>query len=151
MGPIEPTPIAGHDLGTFSEVVAPSQELSYTIANNARASILHMPCKNQVATTGNFASPLSPHETAAGPVFRCNIYHLVDLELGEEIGLFPVKMRTIDNPPAYEGDPTLGLADVERDRLVSEKLEPLTVKPVPRGSSSRRMLNAGDRKNHPIQ
>ncbi|KAK1148474.1 hypothetical protein N8T08_009479 [Aspergillus melleus] len=56
MGPHEPTQVAGHDLNILGEVVAPSQELSYTIANNARTSILHMPYKDQVATTGNSSS-----------------------------------------------------------------------------------------------
>lgn len=135
MGPIEPNPVPGHELGILGEVVAPSQELSYTIANNARASILHMPYKNQVATTGNFASPLSPHETAAGPVFRFNVYHLVDLEPGEETGLFPVKMETIDNPTtaASTEAPGIGLSDSHREKLASETLAPLSSKPVPRG------------------
>ncbi|RAQ67360.1 CAIB/BAIF family enzyme [Aspergillus flavus] len=134
MGPIEPTPVAGHDLGILGEVVAPSQELSYTIANNARASILHMPYKGQVATTGNFASPLSPHETAAGPVFRFNIYHLVDLEAGEEIKLFPITTKTIaNNPPSSDDGAPVGLSDSERQRLRSETLEPLSLKPIPRG------------------
>ncbi|CAG8326850.1 unnamed protein product [Penicillium salamii] len=132
MGPIEPTPVAGHDLGILGEVVAPSQELSYTIANNARASILHMPYKNQVATTGNFASPLSPHETAAGPVFRFNIYHLVDLEAGEETDLFPISTQMITNQSrSSESMIAPGLSDFERQKLLSETLEPLSFKPIP--------------------
>ncbi|KAI9928603.1 hypothetical protein MW887_001818 [Aspergillus wentii] len=134
MGPIEPTPVAGHDLGILGEVIAPSQELSYTIANNARASILHIPYKNQVATTGNFASPLSPHETAAGPVFRFNVYHLVNLEADEETNLFPVTINTVTNtPPPSENAATLGLSDSDRQVLLSEPLEPLRFKPVPQG------------------
>ncbi|PYI30072.1 CAIB/BAIF family enzyme [Aspergillus indologenus CBS 114.80] len=134
MGPIEPTPIAGHELGILGEVVAPSQELSYTIANNARASILHMPYKNQVATAGNFASPLSPHETAAGPVFRFNIYHLVDLQAGEETSLFPVTLHTFHNPVTTEGHPGPGLTHEQRTQLAAEQLEPLFIKPVPSGT-----------------
>lgn len=131
MGPIEPTPVAGHDLGILGEVVAPSQELSYTIANNARASILHMPYKNQIATTGNFASPLSPHETAAGPVFRFNVYHLVDLEAGEENSLFPISTTLITNKPLSKNTDLPHLSDVERQKLLSETLEPLSFKPIP--------------------
>ncbi|KAJ6077051.1 hypothetical protein N7499_009032 [Penicillium canescens] len=136
MGPIEPTPVAGHELGILGEVVAPSQELSYTIANNARASILHMPYKNQVATTGNFASPLSPHETAAGPVFRFNIYHLVDLESNEETRLFPVNTQIISNQPTSldsKNSIVPSLTDSERQKLLSETLEPLSLKPIPLG------------------
>ncbi|KAL4881371.1 beta-N-acetylglucosaminidase [Aspergillus karnatakaensis] len=133
MGPIEPTAIAGHELGILGEVVAPTQDLSYTIANNARASILHMPYKNQVATTGNFASPLSPHETPAGPVFRFNVYHLVDLQQGEETLLFPVEVSTIDNPRKSESL-CPGLTDLQREQLATEPLEPLSQKAVPQGA-----------------
>ncbi|GAT25272.1 beta-N-acetylglucosaminidase [Aspergillus luchuensis] len=131
MGPIEPAAVAGHELGILGEVVAPSQELSYTIANNARASILHMPYKNQVATTGNFASPLSPHETNAGPVFRFNVYHLVDLKPGEETNLFPVELRTIDSAPTAPKPVCPGLTDGDWERLAAEPLEPLASKPIP--------------------
>lgn len=133
MGPLEPNSLTDpcHELGILGEVVAPSQELSYTIANNARASILHMPYKRQVATTGNFASPLSPHETAAGPVFRFNLYHLVDLVQGEEISLFPIEIKTIENPSC---DGLLSqLTDDDKQRMESESLEPLYVKSVPKG------------------
>lgn len=132
MGPLEPVPESAHELGIMGEVVAPTQEMSYTIANNARASILHMPYKNQVATTGNFASPLSPHETAAGPVFRFNVYHLVDLNKGEEETLFPIKSISIENKPR-ENEPVPGLTDAQREQLASESLEPLTFKQIPEG------------------
>ncbi|RDL34698.1 Uncharacterized protein BP5553_07826 [Venustampulla echinocandica] len=95
MGPLEPTPTPGHEIGILGEVVAPTQDLSYTIANNARASILHWPYKGQLATTGNFASPLSPHEQAAGPVFKFSLYHLVNLVPGEQVSLFPVSFHNI--------------------------------------------------------
>lgn len=133
MGPLEPNSATDpcHELGILGEVVAPSQELSYTIANNARASILHMPYKRQVATTGNFASPLSPHETAAGPVFRFNLYHLVNLAQGEETSLFPVGVKTIENP--RRNTPLPILTDQDMQKLESEGLEPLTAKSVPKG------------------
>ncbi|KAL4985171.1 CoA-transferase family III domain-containing protein [Aspergillus falconensis] len=137
MGPIEPSPVAGHELGILGEVVAPSQELSYTIANNARASILHMPYTDQVATTGNFASPLSPHETPAGPVFRFNVYHLVNLQKGEEVSLFPINVTTIQNEPRDTACPSL--TDEERAQLAAEPLQPLTTKAVPQEEC--KMLN----------
>lgn len=102
MGPLEPNPHPGHEIGILGEVVAPNQELSYTIANNARASILHWPYKGQLATTGNFASPLSPHEQAAGPVFKFSLYHLVDLIPGEEVSLFPVSIHAVGTDSTVE-------------------------------------------------
>jgi hypothetical protein len=133
MGPLEPNSATDicHELGILGEVVAPTQERSYTIANSARASILHMPYRGQVATTGNFASPLSPHETAAGPVFRFNLYHLVDLLPGEELNLFPINFYTIENPSRGLASPTL--TDEQREKFLSKGLEPLTTKPVPKG------------------
>ncbi|KAK1466195.1 hypothetical protein CCUS01_01042 [Colletotrichum cuscutae] len=90
MGPLEPVQGHPHEIAVLGEVVAPTSELSHTIANNVRASILHFAYPDQVATTGNFASPLSPHEQDAGAVFKFSLYHLVDLDVGEESSIFPV-------------------------------------------------------------
>ena len=95
MGPLEPLTQCAHEIGVFGEVLAPTQELSRTIANNLRASILHYPYPDQIATAGNFASPLSPHEQEAGPVFKWSLYHLVDLLPGEEVDLFPISFHDI--------------------------------------------------------
>lgn len=97
MGLLEPGPISSHEIAVIGEVVAPTQELSHTIANNARASILHFSYNNQMVTTGNFASPFSPHEKEAGAVFKFSLYRLVDLEQGEEISLFPITFHEISS------------------------------------------------------
>ncbi len=96
MGPFEQSKVTAHEIGVLGEVVAPTKENSHAIANNVRASILHMPYEGQMATAGNFASPLSPHEQDAGQVFRWNIYHLIDLHPGEELSMFPVSCVVID-------------------------------------------------------
>ncbi|KAH8672427.1 hypothetical protein BGZ61DRAFT_362426 [Ilyonectria robusta] len=90
MGPLEATSSDVHEIGVMGEVVAQTREKSYAIANNVRTSLLHMPYEGQLATTGNFASPLSPHEQDAGEVFKFSLYHLIDLEQGQETSLFPV-------------------------------------------------------------
>ena len=59
-----------------------------------------MPYSGQVATTGNFVSPLSPHETPAAAVFKFSLYHLVDLVPGEEATLFPVSVHIIGGETA---------------------------------------------------
>lgn len=129
MGPLEPTLTTPHELGIMGEVVAPTQDLSYTIANNCRASILHMPYENQVATTGNFASPLSPHEIAAGPVFRFNVYHLMNLEFGENVDLFPMSNVVVQNEA--QDRPVPGITEEQLIQLESESLAPLTFKSIP--------------------
>lgn len=97
MGPLETQAVSKpHEIAVLGEVVAPTQDMAYTIANNARASILHFSYPGQIATTGNFASPLSPHEQEAGAVFKFSLYHLVDLEEGESSSLFPISVRNIE-------------------------------------------------------
>lgn len=106
MGPLE-TQSAGnaHEIGILGEVVAPTQDLATTIANSTRICLVHFPYPGQMATTGNFACPLSPQEQEAGPVFKFSLYHLVDLEEGEQISLFPVSFHSIKSthePPPLE-------------------------------------------------
>lgn len=79
----------------LGEVVEPTLEASHTIANNVRASILHFAYPDQVATTGNFTSPLSPHEQDVGTVFKFSLYHLVDLTAGDESSCFPIRVYDI--------------------------------------------------------
>ncbi|KAI1270326.1 hypothetical protein F5Y18DRAFT_367920 [Xylariaceae sp. FL1019] len=132
MGPLESTIGSPHEIAVLGEVVAPTQEMSHTIANNARASILHFPYEGQMATTGNFASPLSPHEQEAGQVFKFSLYHLVDLESGEEVSLFPVTYHNITT----NSSPTT--ADTISEKMFTELdngvLAALTQKPIPDGA-----------------
>lgn len=97
MGALETATGTAHEVGILGEVVAPTQELATTIANGARVCLLHFPYPGQMATTGNFASPLSPQEQEIGPVFKFSLYHLVDLEEGEQISLFPVSFHSLES------------------------------------------------------
>lgn len=60
------------------------------------------PDPGQVATAGNFAIPLTPHEQPAGPVFRFSVYHLMPLpdpaDWPVEILQVGVKDRCAVNP-----------------------------------------------------
>ncbi|KAK5735751.1 hypothetical protein LTR17_007923 [Elasticomyces elasticus] len=126
MGPLENQDIlqVPHELGILGEVVAPTREKSHAIANNCRTSILHMPYQDQLATTGNFASPLSPHEQDAGEVFKFSIYHLIDLKPGEEISLFPVQRHLFSSHIA---------AQAESQHLTPEQLSRIrSTAPLPR-------------------
>ncbi|RBA09103.1 hypothetical protein FPRO05_07383 [Fusarium proliferatum] len=130
MGPLETQAVSKpHEIAVLGEVVAPTQDMAYTIANNARASILHFSYPGQIATTGNFASPLSPHEQEAGAVFKFSLYHLVDLEAGESSSLFPISVRNIEatvssSPPGSVS--TERLAAIENGTLA-----PIEKKQVP--------------------
>ncbi|KAF2152249.1 hypothetical protein K461DRAFT_256052 [Myriangium duriaei CBS 260.36] len=135
MGPLEPETSTPKEVAVLGEVVAPTPELSHTIANNVRASILHFAYPGQMATTGNFASPLSPHEQDAGAVFKFSLYHLVDLKPGEEISLFPIKTSAItSNQQVVHPCPKLSAEKLHS--LESVPLAQLTTKEVPQGDAS---------------
>ena len=134
MGPLEPETTLPHEIAILGEVVAPTAEQSHTIANNVRASILHFAYPGQMATTGNFASPLSPHEQDAGAVFKFSLYHLVDLDAGEEVTLFPIHYHNVtsDTVTATEA-PVLSRAKMQE--LENGTLTPLSSKKVPTGEA----------------
>ncbi|KAK4508747.1 hypothetical protein PRZ48_002486 [Zasmidium cellare] len=133
MGPLEPDMSVGHEIGVMGEVLAPTQELSHTIANNVRATILHLPYDGQVATAGNFASPLSPHEQEAGPVFKFSLYHLIDLEANEQVSMFPVTMHEVK---ASKQPRTLSTLSKEQFQTIDTgKLKPLVYKAIPSGAA----------------
>ncbi|KAF0332526.1 caib baif family enzyme [Colletotrichum asianum] len=130
MGPLEPVQARPHEIAVLGEVVAPTSELSHTIANNVRASILHFAYPDQDATTGNFASPLSPHEQDAGAVFKFSLYHLVDLDDGEEASIFPIRTQTIGSSQASP-EPVTHLSSDVFSKIDNGELAPLTSKSVP--------------------
>lgn len=84
MGPLESRNSTPYGFDVMGEVLASTKERSHAIANNARTSILHVPYERQLATTVNFASPLSPHEQDAGEVFKVQPLSPNQLEPGEE-------------------------------------------------------------------
>ncbi|KAF7530159.1 hypothetical protein G7054_g9652 [Neopestalotiopsis clavispora] len=139
MGPLETQHLAGdshqpHEIGIMGEVVAPDKDKSHAIANNVRTSILHFPYDGQLATTGNFASPLSPHEQDAGEVFKFSVYHLIDLEKGEETSLFPLNTTIIENQSieTRPGEPE-HLTSAQRQELESQIPVEVPRKQVPHG------------------
>ncbi|KAF6842752.1 caib baif family enzyme, partial [Colletotrichum musicola] len=134
MGPLEPVRASPHEIAVLGEVVAPTSELSHTIANNVRASILHFAYPDQVATTGNFASPLSPHEQDAGAVFKFSLYHLVDLDEGEEATIFPVQIQDIGSSSASP-EPLTPFPNETFEKIENGELTPLTSKTVPAGEA----------------
>lgn len=139
MGPLEPkvAEASPHEIAVLGEVIAPTAELSHTIANNVRASILHFAYPDQVATTGNLASPLSPHEQDAGAVFKFSLYHLVDLDEGEEASIFPIHNHTIGSTSAKASPAPLPPEfEEEYKKIENGELAKLTTKSVPTGEAT---------------
>ncbi|MCA3636453.1 MAG: acyclic terpene utilization AtuA family protein [Methylobacterium sp.] len=80
MGPLEPTPMPGHEIGLVIDVVAKTAELAETVCAMARSLTLHWAYPGRIATAGNLAFPFSPADLPAGPVYEFNIYHLMEID-----------------------------------------------------------------------
>ncbi len=101
MGELEPTPLCAHEIGVLGEVCAPTQELASSIAGFVRTMCLHCSYEGQIASAGNFASPLTPLEQPAGPVYRFSLYHVMDVESPTE--LFPCRVVKLGDLMSVNG------------------------------------------------
>jgi hypothetical protein len=86
MGPLETSTQIPHEIGVLGEVVADTQDVADAIAGFSRTCVLHGAYDGQLATAGNFASPLTPLEQSLGAVFKFSLYHLMNVE--DPVSLF---------------------------------------------------------------
>lgn len=93
MGPLEPHPVPGHELGLVIEAVAATQEQADTICGFARSTLLHHGYPGRIATAGNLAFPYSPSDFHGGAVYEFSLYHL--LEVDDPSSLFPVHVEDV--------------------------------------------------------
>ncbi|KAI8960262.1 hypothetical protein F5Y11DRAFT_358643 [Daldinia sp. FL1419] len=69
----------------IGEALAPTQELATSIAATARIGVIHGSYPGQKATSGNFAFGIGGKSVIElGPCSKFTMYHLMDLEEGEE-------------------------------------------------------------------
>ncbi|KAF2446173.1 hypothetical protein P171DRAFT_430385 [Karstenula rhodostoma CBS 690.94] len=69
----------------IGEALASTQELARSVASTARIATVHAPYSNQKATSGNLAyGHGGKMESDLGPCAQFSIYHLVQLDEGEE-------------------------------------------------------------------
>lgn len=71
--PLRETAVS-HELCIIVEVSAPTKALARALCNTARVALLHAAYPGQIATGGNFASPLTPLENYLGEVCGFNVY-----------------------------------------------------------------------------
>ncbi|KAJ3526914.1 hypothetical protein NM208_g10960 [Fusarium decemcellulare] len=73
------------ELFVVTEALAPTQQLANSIASKARVGMIHAPYPGQKATAGNFGFGIGGlMEIEMGPCAEFSLYHLMDLEPGEE-------------------------------------------------------------------
>ncbi|KAH6999396.1 hypothetical protein EDB80DRAFT_812412 [Ilyonectria destructans] len=80
MGEMESETRVSHEIGILGEAVAETQDLADAVSGFCRTVVLHGSYKDQLATAGNLASPLTPLDTPVGPVFKFSVYHLMDID-----------------------------------------------------------------------
>lgn len=93
MGPLEPIPVPGHDIGLVFEVTAATQELANAIAKTLAHISVHFAVPEWTGSITTLAFPYSPHELDRGPVFRFNLNHV--LELDDPLEPFRVETRDV--------------------------------------------------------
>ncbi len=93
MGPLEPTPHAGHEIGLMFEVIAPSQETANAICASVRSTYLHYGYPGRKSTAGNLAFPFAPSDISFGPVYEFSVYHLMRVD--DPCRHFPVTLKEV--------------------------------------------------------
>ncbi|KAK7225246.1 hypothetical protein V2G26_013249 [Clonostachys chloroleuca] len=79
------TPKGPGELFIIAEAIAENQKLATSIASKARVAMIHGPYPGMKATAGNFAFGIGGKmEIELGKCAKFSIYHLMDLEPGEE-------------------------------------------------------------------
>jgi hypothetical protein len=94
MGALEPYKgAAPHEVGIVVQAIGADQGTATSICGVARSILLHHGFAGRVSTAGNIASPFSPLDIPAGPVYEFNIYHLVDES--DPLALFPMDLMDV--------------------------------------------------------
>jgi hypothetical protein len=77
----------------MAECIAPTKERASEVVRTTKQYLLHHGYEGRLCTGGNVAFPFTPPELSAGPVFRFNIYHLMQTENLD--ALFPIEIETL--------------------------------------------------------
>ncbi len=93
LGPLEPTPVAGHEIGLMFEVIAPTQEMANAVCASVRSTYLHYGFPGRKSSAGNLAFPFAPSDIPFGPVYIFSVYHLMDV--ADPCAFFPVELREV--------------------------------------------------------
>ena len=93
MGPQEPQPRPGHELGIVIEAVAETAALAEAVLGFARSTMLHYGFPGRLSTAGNLAFPYSPSDFKVGGAYQFSVYHLLTVENPAE--LFPITYEEV--------------------------------------------------------
>lgn len=77
MGPVEPTPVPGHEVGMLFTITAPTQRLANTVCRMVTHMASHWSIPEWDGFISGIAFPFSPPEIDRGPVYRFKLNHRV--------------------------------------------------------------------------
>ncbi|MBW1983533.1 MAG: acyclic terpene utilization AtuA family protein [Deltaproteobacteria bacterium] len=93
MGVLETNMTIPHEVGILIEAVAKEEMNASSICMFVHALLLHYGFPGRKSTAGNLAFPFSPQDIPVGPVYRFNIYHL--MEVDDPLAHFPIQIVEI--------------------------------------------------------
>lgn len=77
MGPLEPTPEIGHEVGIVFELTGPDRNTAHALAQTFSHLALHFPIPEWRGLITGLAIPYTPAELDKGEVYRFNVNHVV--------------------------------------------------------------------------
>jgi hypothetical protein len=98
MGEMEPNPsVEGvHEIGILVQALAPTQEQAHDVATVLEGQLIGFSASGSRTRTANIAFPFSPLIVDAGPSYRFEVFHIVELDsAGDFAKLFPMDFKTI--------------------------------------------------------
>lgn len=84
---------APREIFILGECIAPSRARAMAVVKSTKQYLLHHGFPGRLSTSGNIAFPFTPPELAAGPAYRFNVYHLMQVD--DLAPWFPVEVEEV--------------------------------------------------------
>ncbi len=89
----EPPAHPPREIFILGECIAPTQARAMAVVKSTKQYLLHHGFPGRLSTSGNIAFPFTPPELSAGPAYRFNIYHL--MEVDDLAPHFPIEVEEV--------------------------------------------------------
>lgn len=104
MGDREPTPDPAHEVGVFTDVVAPTEDDAFALSHLLSAHMLHGTFPGRKCTAGNTATATSPGNVTGEKAYEFNIWHTIAVDDPLEPFEIGVDALGEDEPVAAGGE-----------------------------------------------
>ena len=84
---------APREIFILGECIAPTAARALAVVKSTKQYLLHHGFPGRLSTSGNIAFPFTPPELSAGPAYRFNVYHLMQVD--DLAPYFPVELETV--------------------------------------------------------